>query len=314
MQNVFEMSAGTRDAYERAVAAAPDDAVFRLRFERFFPEFYEPLERLYGAHPAFEEQLAAILATMVGAHADRDPALRRLDHEREITPTGSSASGMQRLHLLRRSLRRHAAGRARAPRLPARARRHLPAPDAAAAPARRARTTAATRWPTTTQVDPRLGTMDDLSALAGDLHAARHEPVRRPGAQPHRARARVGRSARWRATRRTATSTSSSPTATEPDAYERTLPRGVPRLRAGELHLGRTSSAAGCGRPSTSPVGPGLREPGVFAGDARHHARPGQPRASTCCGSTPRRSCGSGWAPTARTSRRPTCCCRPSGR
>ena len=85
MQNVFEMSAGTRDAYERAVAAAPDDAVFRLRFERFFPEFYEPLERLYGAHPAFEEQLAAILATMVGAHADRDPALRRLDHEREIT-------------------------------------------------------------------------------------------------------------------------------------------------------------------------------------------------------------------------------------
>ena len=48
---------GACEVADEVGAAAPDDAVFRLRLERFFPEFYEPLERLYGAHPAFEEQL-----------------------------------------------------------------------------------------------------------------------------------------------------------------------------------------------------------------------------------------------------------------
>ena len=42
------------------------------------------------------------------------------------------------------------------------------------------------------QVNPRVGTMDDLQALAGDLHERGIGAVRGPGAQPHRARARLG--------------------------------------------------------------------------------------------------------------------------
>ena len=170
MQNVFEMSAGTRDAYERAVAAAPDDAVFRLRFERFFPEFYEPLERLYGAHPAFEEQLAAILATMVGAHADRDPALRRLDHEREIT-----ADWFQR--------QRHSgyiayvdrfAGTLTGVREHVSYLRELGVTYLHLMPLLRTRPGEDDGGYAVSdyrQVDPALGTMDDLRALAADLHA-----------------------------------------------------------------------------------------------------------------------------------------------
>ena len=41
-------------------------------------------------------------------------------------------------------------------------------------------------------VDPRLGTMADLQALAARPARARHGAVHRPGAQPHRARARMG--------------------------------------------------------------------------------------------------------------------------
>src|SRR5215208_4272733 len=86
VQNVFEMSGGTRAAFARALTAAPDDDVYRVRLERHFAGLYEPLERLYGGHPAFEAQLESVLAQLAAAHAARDGTLRRLDHEREITP------------------------------------------------------------------------------------------------------------------------------------------------------------------------------------------------------------------------------------
>jgi amylosucrase len=86
VQNVFEMSEGTRRAFRRTLADAPDDGTFRVRLERHFAALYEPLERLYGEHPAFEEQLAAVLEQIAATHAARGDALRALDHEREITP------------------------------------------------------------------------------------------------------------------------------------------------------------------------------------------------------------------------------------
>ena len=86
MQNVHDMTAGTRAAFERFAAAAAGDDVLAVRLERHFADFFEPLERLYGEHAGFEPQLAAIAPLMAGAHAARDPALKRLDHEREITP------------------------------------------------------------------------------------------------------------------------------------------------------------------------------------------------------------------------------------
>ena len=100
-------------------------------------------------------------------------------------------------------------------------------------------------------VDPRLGTMDDLEALAADAARARHVPVRRPGAQPHRARAPVGPAAAGRRPGVPRTSTWSSPTARCPTRYERDAARGLPRQRARQLHPRRRASA-GCGRRSTS--------------------------------------------------------------
>jgi hypothetical protein len=40
VQNVFEMSEGTRGAFERALEAASHDDVYRVRLERHFADLY----------------------------------------------------------------------------------------------------------------------------------------------------------------------------------------------------------------------------------------------------------------------------------
>ena len=57
-----------------------------LRFERFFTELRDPLHAVYGDDPRFPERSGSLLESMARAAAARDPELRRLDHEREITP------------------------------------------------------------------------------------------------------------------------------------------------------------------------------------------------------------------------------------
>ena len=101
------------------------------------------------------------------------------------------ALGDDRLRLLRRPVRRLAGRGPRAPGLPGRARRHLSAPDAAAAAARRR-----DRWRLRGS-GLRRGRSPSRhhgrSAGPGRRPArARHGAVRRPGAQPHRGRARMG--------------------------------------------------------------------------------------------------------------------------
>jgi amylosucrase len=79
------MRADVRAEYQRALAEVGGDAAFAARFERFFTELREPLVALYGDDPRFEEHWRALLGAIADTAAARVGDLRRLDHEREIT-------------------------------------------------------------------------------------------------------------------------------------------------------------------------------------------------------------------------------------
>ena len=86
MQNVHAMRPEVRTDYERALAHVSGDDVFATRFERFFTELRDPLVALYGDDPRFEDQWLALLEAIARTAAGREGTLRTLDHEREITP------------------------------------------------------------------------------------------------------------------------------------------------------------------------------------------------------------------------------------
>jgi amylosucrase len=85
MQNVHAMRPEVRADYERAVTLVEGDAAFDARFERFFTELRDPLVAVYGEDPRLAAEFDALLADVARAAAERAPDLRRLDHEREIT-------------------------------------------------------------------------------------------------------------------------------------------------------------------------------------------------------------------------------------
>ena len=85
-QNVHAMRDEVRAEYESALAHVDGDEQFHARFARFFTELRDPLVTLYGDDPRFPAQWRALLDAIARTAADRDPELRRLDHEREITP------------------------------------------------------------------------------------------------------------------------------------------------------------------------------------------------------------------------------------
>src|SRR5829696_7311914 len=80
------MAPSTRDAFEAFAERAGGDEVLGVRLARHFADFYEPLARLYGDHARLPEALDAVADAMAAAYAAREPPLRRLDYEREITP------------------------------------------------------------------------------------------------------------------------------------------------------------------------------------------------------------------------------------
>ena len=154
-----------------------------------------------------------------------------------------------------------------------------------------------------------LGDVDDLRALASDLrgqgislvldlvlnHVAReHEWARR---------ARAGES-RYRDYFHV------YPDRVMPDAYERTLPEVFPDFAPGNFTLGRPSSAAGSGRPSTSGSGTSTGPTPTSSSSTPTSCCTSRTSASRCSGSTRSPSRGSGSGPTARTSPR----CTPSPR
>ena len=233
MQNVYAMRPEVRAEYADVRAWLDGDATFLTRLERFFTELRDPLVALYGHDPRFPAQFRALLDAMAAASHSRDADLRRLDHEREITPdwlqreqtvgyvcyvdrfAGTLAGvgeqlpylrdlGVNYLHLM--------------PLLAAR-----PEPnDGGYAVADYG------------AVEPSLGTMDDLRALAVDLHAHGMalcvDVVLNHTAREHAwARAALAgdeaKLAYYRA----------FPDRTEPDEYERTLPDVFPDIAPGSF-------------------------------------------------------------------------------
>ena len=233
MQNVHAMRPQVREDYERALSRVGDDAAFATRFERFFTELRDPLVALYGGDPRFPAEWERLLDAIARTAAARTPELRRLDHEREITPDWlqrEQAVGyvtyVDRFAGTLRGLRE------RLPYLRELGISYLhlmpllhprPAPndggyaviDYAA-------------------VDPALGTMDDLRELASDLRAAGMalciDVVLNHTAREHAwARAALAGDPEKLAYYRT------FPDRSIPDSYELTLPEVFPDIAPGNF-------------------------------------------------------------------------------
>jgi amylosucrase len=86
VQNVHVMRPDVRAEYERLGRPLDGDDAFHIRLARFFTELRDPLRALYGDDPRLEPALQGLLEAMARASAERAPELKALDHEREITP------------------------------------------------------------------------------------------------------------------------------------------------------------------------------------------------------------------------------------
>src|SRR3954470_18547173 len=75
-----------RADFARASGRVGGDAAFRVRLERYFTELRDPLVALYGSDERFPAALGRLLDAIAATAAGRSEELRELDHEREITP------------------------------------------------------------------------------------------------------------------------------------------------------------------------------------------------------------------------------------
>ena len=233
VHNVWVMRPEVRADYERAAALVSGDDFFANRLERHITELRDPLARLYGGDPRFPEQWERLLEAIARTASERPVELRRLDHEREITPdwlqreqavgyvtyvdrfAGTLAGVRERLGYLRELGISYL---------------HL-MPLLKAGPEPNDGGYAVADY---TAVEPRLGTMEDLRTLAGDLHergmslcvdvVLNHTARAHPWAQAALA-GDPGRLAFYR----------SFPDRDEPDAYEATLPEVFPDTAPGSF-------------------------------------------------------------------------------
>ena len=233
MQNLHAMRPEVRAEYAAVRARLDADAAFLTRLERFFTELRDPLVALYGADPRFPDQLAALLDAMAATAREREPELRRLDHEREITPdwlqreqavgyvcyadrfAGTLAGVRERLPYLRELGVNYL---------------HL-MPLLAARPEPNDGGYAVADYGA---VEPALGTIDDLRALAADLHghgmALCVDVVLNHTAREHAwARAALAGDEGKLAYYRTFADRA------EPDEYERSLPEVFPDIAPGNF-------------------------------------------------------------------------------
>ena len=233
MQNVHAMRPEVRAEYAEVRARLDGDAAFLTRLERFFTELRDPLVALYGDDPRFPEQFRGLLDAIAATSRDRGGELRGLDHEREITPdwlqreqalgyvcyadrfAGTLAGVRERLPYLRELGVNYL---------------HL-MPLLAARPAPNDGGYAVADYGA---VEPSLGTMDDLRALAAGLHANGMalcvDVVLNHTAREHAwAQAALAGDEAKLAYYRT------FPDRSEPDEYERTLPEVFPDIAPGSF-------------------------------------------------------------------------------
>ncbi|MGZ8632651.1 MAG: alpha-amylase family protein [Solirubrobacteraceae bacterium] len=233
MQNVHAMRPEVRADYERALAHVAGDDAFATRFERFFTELRDPLVAVYGDDPRFGAQWRALLGAIARTAAERAHPLRTLDHEREITRDWlqrEQAVGyvtyVDRFAGTLRGLR----GQLPYLRELGISYLHL-MPLLHSRPAPNDGGYAVVDYGA---VEPALGTMEDLRALADELRAAgmalcidvvlNHTAREHPWAQ-----AALAGDERALAFYRT------FPDRTEPDAYELTLPEVFPATAPGSF-------------------------------------------------------------------------------
>ena len=233
MQNVHVMRPEVRAEYERLGQPLGGEDAFQTRLARFFTELRDPLAAVYGDDPRLEGALAGLLESIAGAAAARAPELKRLDHEREITPdwlqreqalgyvayadrfAGTLQGVRERLPYLREL------GVSYLHLMPLLQMRPEPNDGGYAVV-------------DYGEVEPSLGTMDDLRALAGDLHAGGMalcvDVVVNHTAREHPwARAALDGDPEKLAFYRTFEDRG------EPDAYEATLPEVFPDIAPGSF-------------------------------------------------------------------------------
>jgi amylosucrase len=233
VQNVRAMRPRVRADYEAALARIGGDGPFRTRFERFFTELRDPLFALYGGDPRFPERWDALLDAIAAAAAGRSPELRALDHEREITPDWlQREQAVGYVAYVDRLAGTLAGVRERLPYL-----RELGVSYLHLMPLLHARPEPNDGGYAVVDygaVDPALGTMDDLRALADELRgegiALCVDIVLNHTAREH-AWARAARAGDRRMLARYLT----YPDRERPDAYERTLPEVFPEIAPGSF-------------------------------------------------------------------------------
>jgi amylosucrase len=222
-----------RAEWERLGRPLDGDAAFHNRLARFFTELRDPLEAVYGGDPRLEGEFARLLEAIASAAEARAPELERLDHEREITPdwlqreqalgyvaysdrfAGTLQGVREKLPYLREL------GVSYLHLMPLLKMRPEPNDGGYAVVDYGA-------------VEPSLGTMEDLRALAGDLHqhgmalcvdvvvnhTAREHPWALAAMDGDTEKLAYYRTFEDRA---------------EPDAYEKTLPEVFPDIAPGSF-------------------------------------------------------------------------------
>ena len=233
MHNVWAMRPEVRAEYERTWAFLEGDEYFANRLERHFTELRDPLQRLYGDDPRFAEQWRRLLDATARTAMERPADLRRLDHEREITPDWlQREQGVGYVAYADRFAGTLRGVRQRLPYLRELGVTYLHLmPLLKAGPEPNDGGYAVADY---TAVEPRLGTMDDLRGLAGELHehgmslcidvVLNHTARAHPWAQAALA-GDAGKLAYYRA----------FPDRSEPDAYEATLPEVFPETAPGSF-------------------------------------------------------------------------------
>lgn len=96
MHNLHAMTPQARSSFEalkqrlesplRKYCPTRDGDLFLLRLERYFNDFYGPLVQLYGQRADFTQQLTALADLMLDGYLARSDALRLLDIERQLSP------------------------------------------------------------------------------------------------------------------------------------------------------------------------------------------------------------------------------------
>ena len=282
------------------------------RFERFFTELHDPLYALYGDDPRFPAAWDALLDASPPPPPRATRSCARSTTSARSPPTGCTAS--RRSATSPTSTASPGRCRASASGSPTCASSASPTCTSCRCCARaRSPTTAATPSPTTARSSRRWARWTTCASWPPTCARRAWRCASTSCSTTPRASTR-GRARRWRATRAASPSTARSPTGPSPTPTSARCPRCSPTPRPAASRavpeLGRWVWTTF----NDVPVGPRLRQPRGVRRDGRGDARRSPPRASTCCGSTPCRSCGSGWAPTARTSPRCTSCCRRSAR